>query len=166
MIQANMIENHTQIVNIRDFKKGVLYEVPRFIYTGKVSSDDSLKKQARDILAVANKYQIGLLKKLCEAQLVSTLDASNCVELIVLGDLHQAANLKKTAWTSFQRIPPLVKTDAYKQFLRYIPNLVFEVTLHSINGFEQGDEGRDPHQARNFLLTGYYRRCANALYVP
>ena len=48
MFQANMIENHTQIVNIRDFKKGVLYEVPRFIYTGKVSSDDSLKKQARE----------------------------------------------------------------------------------------------------------------------
>ena len=48
MFQANMIENHTQKVNIRDFKKVVLYEVLRFIYTGKVSSDDSLKKQARE----------------------------------------------------------------------------------------------------------------------
>ena len=107
----------------------VLFEVLRFIYTGKVSSDDSLKKQARDILAVANKYQIDLLKRLCEDHLVSTLNASNCFDLIVLGDLNEAADLKKTALDFVSKnSATLVKTDAYKDFLKERPDLLFEVT--------------------------------------
>ena len=129
MFQADMIENHLQKVNIRDVKKEVFSEVLKFIYTGKVSSEDSLKEQARDILAVANKYQLDLLKKLCEAQLVSTLDASNCVELLVHGDLHQATNLKMMALDSVSmNLASLIETDVYKHFRRQHPDLEFEVT--------------------------------------
>ena len=129
MFQADMIENHLQKVNIRDVKKEVFSEVLKFIYTGKVSSDGSLKDKARNILAVANKYQLDLLKKLCEAQLVSTLDASNCVELLVHGDLHQATNLKMMALDSVSmNLASLIETDVYKHFRRQHPDLEFEVT--------------------------------------
>jgi len=129
MFQADMIENHLQKVNIRDVKKEVFSEVLKFIYTGKVSSDGSLKDKARDILAVANKYQLELLKKLCEGELVSTLDASNCVELLVLGDLHQATNLKMMALDSVSmNLASLIETDVYKHFRKQHPDLEFEVT--------------------------------------
>ena len=90
-------EYPSQEIHIRDVKKEVFSEVLRFVYTGKVSSDDSLKNLARDILVAANKYQLDLLKKLCEAQLYSTLNDSNCFDLLVLGDLYQAVNLKMAA---------------------------------------------------------------------
>ena len=114
----------------RDIKKAIFSEVLRFIYSGKISSDDSLKNLARDILIAANKYQLDLLKKLCEAQLQSTLNARNCFDLLVLGDLHQAANLKMAAlhFVSMNSAS-LIETDVYKDFFHnQRSDLVFEVT--------------------------------------
>jgi len=130
MFQADMIENHSKKVNVSDVRKAVFSEVLRFIYTGKVSSDDSLKEQARDILVAANKYQLDLLKKLCEAQLISTLNASNCFDLLVLGDLHEAAKLKMAALDFVSmNSASLIETDVYKDFLyQQHLDLVFEVT--------------------------------------
>ena len=117
MFQADMKENRSKKVNIPDVKKEVFSEMLRFIYTGKVSSEDSLKDQARDILAVANMYKLDLLKKLCEDQLVSNLNASNCVELLVHGDLHQAAHLKMAALDFIaMNLASLIQTDVYKDF--------------------------------------------------
>ena len=128
MFQSNMIENHTKKVDIKDVRKEVFSEVLKFIYTGKVS-DDSLKNKARDILAVADKYQIDLLKKLCEAQLISTLNATNCFDLIVVGDLHKAENLKTTALDFVSKNSAfLIKSDVYKDFLNEHPDFVLEVT--------------------------------------
>jgi len=130
MFQADMIENKSKKVHIRDIKKEVFSEVLKFIYTGSVSSEDSLKEQAKDILAAANKYQLDLLKELCEAQLVSTLNASNCLDLLVLGDLHEAAKLKMAA-LDFVSInsASLIETDGYKDFFQtQYSDLVFEVT--------------------------------------
>ena len=104
----------------------------KFIYTGKVSSDDSLEgtdRLARALLVAANKYQLDLLKKLCEAQLCSTLDGSNCLELLVLGDIHQTTNLKTAALESvLMNIASLSHTDVFKEFIKKYPELAFEVT--------------------------------------
>ena len=130
MFQVDMIENHSKKVHIRDVNKEVFSELLKFIYTGSVSSEDSLKEQAKDILAAANKYQLDLLKELCEAQLVSTLNASNCLDLLVLGDLHEAAKLKMAA-LDFVSInsASLIETDGYKDFFQtQYSDLVFEVT--------------------------------------
>ena len=124
-----MSEKHSKKVHIPDVRKEVFSEVIKFIYTGNISSEDSTKEHARDILAAANKYELDLLKKLCEAQLVSTLDASNCVELLVHGDLHQATNLKMMALDSVaMNLASLIETDVYKHFRKQHPDLEFEVT--------------------------------------
>ena len=128
MFQADMIENRSKKVNIRDVKKSVFSEVLRFIYTGKVSSDESFKNQVREILIAADMYQLDLLKKLCEAQLVSTLDATNCLELLVFGDLHQAAILKMAALDSvLMNMASLIETDVYKDLHKQHPELAFKV---------------------------------------
>ena len=128
--KPNQKENQTQKFEIRDVKKAVFAEVLRFIYSGKISSDDSLKNLAMDILVAANKYQLDLLKKLCEAQLQSTLNARNCFDLLVLGGLHQAANLKMAAlhFVSMNSAS-LIETDVYEDFFHnQCSDLVFEVT--------------------------------------
>jgi len=130
MFRADMSEKHSKKVHIQDVKKEVFLEVLKFIYTGNVPSEDSLKEQAREILAASNKYEIDLLKKVCEAQLVSALDASNCLDLLVLGDLHEAEKLKMVALDFVStNFPSLVQQDVYKDFLRQYPDLVFEVTM-------------------------------------
>ena len=129
MFQTDMAENQSKKVIIGDVKKEVFSEMLRFMYTGKVSSDDSLKKLARDLLAAANMYQLDLLKKLCEAQLCSTLDGSNCLELLVFGDIHEASNLKTAALESvLMNLASLSDTDVYKDFIEKYPGLAFEVT--------------------------------------
>ena len=129
MFRADMSEKHSKKVHIPDVRKEVFLEVLKFIYTGNVSSENSLKEHAREILAAANKYELDLLKKLCEAQLVSALDASNCLDLLVLGDLHEAEKLKMVALDFVSmNFPSLVQQDIYKDFIRQYPDLVFEVT--------------------------------------
>ena len=123
-----MSEKHSKKVHIPDVRKEVFLEVIKFIYTGNISSEDSTKEHARDILAAANKYELDLLKKRCEAQLVSTLNTSNCLDLLVLGELHEAAKLKMVALDFVSmNFPSLVQQDVYKDFLRQYPDLVFEV---------------------------------------
>jgi len=142
MFQVDMIENQSKKVDIPDVKKEVFSELLKFIYTGSISSEDSLKKQAKDILAAANKYQLDLLKKLCEAQLVSTLNASNCFDLLVLGDLHEAEKLKMVALDFVSlNFPSLVKQDVYKDFLRQYPDpdLVLEVTKLAASKMESNN---------------------------
>ena len=95
-----MVKNYSKTVIIRDVKKEVFSEMLRFIYTGRVTSDDSLKELAKDLLVAANKYQLDLLKRLCEDELGSTLEESNCLELFVFGDIHQASKLKMAALES------------------------------------------------------------------
>jgi len=35
--------------------------------------------------------------------LISKINVENCIELLILGDLHQAKNLKKTAFEFFKK---------------------------------------------------------------
>lgn len=51
----------------------------------------------KNLLAAANKYQIELLRFTCEQDLAGCFTVDNCVELLVLADLHSAGNLKEAA---------------------------------------------------------------------
>ena len=129
MFQTDMVKNYSKTVIISDVKKEVFSEMLRFIYTGRVSSVDSLKELAKDLLVAANKYQLDLLKRLCEDELGSTLEESNCLELFVFGDIHQASKLKMAALESvLMNLASLSDTDVYKEFIKKYPELAFEVT--------------------------------------
>ena len=73
MFQSNMKEKEKQTVNIDDFKPTVVAEMLSFIYTGEVSSHDALSDNdiASDLLKAADKYQLDLLKNICEERLCS-----------------------------------------------------------------------------------------------
>ncbi|MCP4054723.1 MAG: BTB/POZ domain-containing protein, partial [Mesoflavibacter sp.] len=54
----------TKTVTIDDFKAEVVSEMLNFIYTGNISSQDTISEVATDLylLAAADKYQLDLLK--------------------------------------------------------------------------------------------------------
>ena len=97
MFQSSMKEKETQKVAIDDFTPNVVAEMLNFIYTGTVSSHDAIGEIATDLLRTAGKYQLDLLKNICEDSLCSTVDVNNCVEYLVLGDMYQTLKLKRKA---------------------------------------------------------------------
>ena len=47
-----------------------------------------------ELLAAADKYDLVVLKKMCETVLFSSLTVENAVDLLVLADMHCASQLK------------------------------------------------------------------------
>ena len=86
-----------------------------------------MEKYAGDLLAAAEKYQLDQLKGSCEEMLISKLDVENCIEMLLLAEMHQATNLKTTAVEFFTK--NIRKFDAidWKFALKNQPTLVMEI---------------------------------------
>ena len=94
------------------------------------------KEMPKDLLVAADKYQLDLLKKLCEVIIWSYLDESNCIELLIFGHTYHAKILKKGALRSvFINLASLIDTDVYKEFHKQHSELSLEVTRTMI-GYE------------------------------
>ena len=96
MLLADMKEKITKKVNIIGIRPEVLAEMLHFIYTG-VTSKEIAEADAGELLAAANQYQLDDLKKMCERVLCSSIRVDNCIEYMVLGNLHEAPQLKRKA---------------------------------------------------------------------
>merc|ERR1719480_287032 len=105
-----------------------------FIYTGSISSHDAISEIATALLAAADKYQLDLLKKICEERLCSTLEVTNCVEYLVLGDTYQTFKLRRRAMEiAVENIDSIMDTDVFKDLFKQTPELAWEVMKASRN---------------------------------
>ena len=128
MFESNMKEKETKTVAIDDFKARVVSEMLIFIYTGNISSQDILSEIATELLAAADKYQLELLKSICEEGLCSTLVVTNCVEYLVLGDMYQTFKLKRMALRLVvENVDSITDTDVLKDLFKQKPELALEV---------------------------------------
>jgi speckle-type POZ protein len=131
MFQSNMKEKKTKTVTINDFKTEVVSEMLNYIYTGTVSSND-ISEIEIDLLAAADKYQLDLLKNICEENLCSKLEVTNCVELFVVGDMHQTFKLRKKALRlAAENMNLIIDTDVFEDLFQQKPVLAWEVTKAS-----------------------------------
>ena len=127
--KADTIEKDSGKVTIRGVKARVFSEVLHYIYKGCVSSQDVMKEMAKELFIAAKMYQLGLLKRHCEMELRSSLDASNCIELLIFSDTHQAKVLKRAALRSVIRnLASIVNTEDYNEFHKQHSELSLEVT--------------------------------------
>merc|ERR1711934_227456 len=129
-----MKEKESQTVNIDEFNSNVVSEMLNFIYTGAVSSRDSINEIATELLAAADKYQLDLLKNICEDRLCSTVEVTNCVEYLVLGDMYQTLKLKKKALgVAVENLDSIMDSDVFKDLFKKKPGLAWEVMKASHN---------------------------------
>ena len=92
-----------------------------------VSTKD-ISKIATELLAAADKYQLDLLKKLCEERLCSTLKVTNCVEYLVFGDMNQTFKLRSQALKLVaENVDSIIDTDVFKDLFKQKPELALEV---------------------------------------
>ena len=127
MFQSNMKENDTKTVTIDDFKAEVISEMLNFIYTGSISSQDTISEIATELLAAADKYQLDLLKNICEEILCSILELTNCVEYLVFGDMYQTFKLRRRAMeVAVENIDSIFDTNVFKDLFKQKPELAWE----------------------------------------
>ena len=138
MLSAEMLEAQTKRIDIKDSRPEIVGEMLRFIYTGDIP-DERLSEMATDLLRVADMYQLDFLRKMCEANLCSSLKVDNSIEYLVLGDMYHAPKLKKKALELVaMNMKKIVDTDVYKDLLRQKPDLAWEV--NKVKTLEAEDE--------------------------
>jgi len=120
---SNFRENQTNTaVPIKDLERDVFQEMLQFIYTGET---EKLSHMADDLLAAADKYQLDRLKVMCEEALASNLTVENVASILIIADMHNAAQLKKIALhfcsSNSNTVPT---TEGWKQMVSQNPSLL------------------------------------------
>jgi len=124
MFESNMMEKLTGSVEIKDMDPEVFEDLLKYIYSGEAPNiDDHTEK----LLAAADRYQLEELMELCEMKLSSKLDVTNCIALLVLGDLHHASSLKGAALKFVSKNLNQVDPCDWKKRLIANPTLMAEV---------------------------------------
>ena len=89
----------TNEVNIHDFEPPVVAETLHFIYTGVLTDlgKSMLKHTTHKLLALAERCQLNVLKKICEERLCLTLRVDNSIQYLRVGEVFGAMTLRRMA---------------------------------------------------------------------
>lgn len=124
MFAHDLEEKKQNRVEIQDMNVDVMKEMLRFIYTGRTAN---LEKTAIELLAAADRYAIEKLKVRCEEALHTNLCTENLAEVLILGDLHSAEQLKAQALEFFKiNATEVMETQAWKSMVQSHPHLIAE----------------------------------------
>ena len=123
-------------IPIEDVDPDAFRMLLRFIYGEEVPSKFILKKNARDIMHVADRYGCIGLKLAAEAEMVSsgTIQTENAAELILFADGGRHALLKEAAINHFvANSEAVMATDGY-ELLAESPAILKELVAAMSNG--------------------------------
>ncbi len=135
MIEAPMRESQEASVTIDDFSAEVVGEMLTFLYSEKVPH---IEEMVKELLTIADKYQIEDLKLLCGQELDRCLTIDNAAETLMLADTHNVEPLKM-ACTKFVAIhyPEVQETDDWatvvSERLRLYTEVLEEVCVWGSN---------------------------------
>jgi len=130
MLESNMKERETGSIEIKDMKLEVFEDLLRYIYTGEAPNID---EHAGELFAAADLYQLEHLKELCEVKLCAGIEITNCISLLVLGELHHASTLKASALKFVSKNMLKINSSEWKQSLIAYPTLFAEVMEMMLN---------------------------------
>lgn len=125
MFNADMREKNADRVTITDVPCKVLREVLRFIYTGKGPDQDQINI---DLYLAAVKYNLQLLKEVCEESLLSNLSTESAGKLLRLADMHNDQRVKSLVIGFVVRhATKVIQTNGWKSVMKAHPHLLFDV---------------------------------------
>ena len=135
MFQSDMVERNERQVKIEGFNSKTVRQMLDFMYTGAFELADKKDKDKNtedieELLKAADQYLLESLKKICEKRLSNALDVGNCLQFLILADLHQADQLKKKAMEFVvENMTTIIKktSDEWKRCLRNYPDLTVEL---------------------------------------
>ena len=124
MLEADMKEKMSGEIEIKNMDHEVLDDLLKYIYSGVAPN---IEAHSQKLFAAADQYQLEKLKELCELKLCSRFDVSNCIDLLIFGDLYNAQKLKTSALEFVSRNIHKMKISEWKQSLIPHPALMAEV---------------------------------------
>lgn len=125
MFEHKMLENQRSRVEIEDIDADIMFEILRFIYTGKTVNLDKL---ADALLPAADKYCLERLKVQCEEMLCTTIDRDNVADTLILADLHSATQLRQQAIDFINTHPQdVIETVGFQTMISTHPHLLADV---------------------------------------
>ena len=90
MFSSPMEESKTSEVTIPDFSDSTVESMVSFLYSGDLPD----ASYDQELLKIADKYGVELLKARCEGALAKTIDDATVAGMWVLADAYQAHKLK------------------------------------------------------------------------
>lgn len=114
MFTIDMKEKRSETVEISDLTPEVLSDFLNYIYTG---SCPNIKSLAKELLNVANKYELPRLMAMCERELEFILEPDNVFEYYALAVMHQANHLKASCmWIIKQHPEAVFQSQGWKSY--------------------------------------------------
>jgi hypothetical protein len=107
MLNAGLRETATAELKITDFDVSVVQDFVRFLYTGNCDATP----HAEQLLALAHRYQMPDLQRLCEYSLQSGLTPANALDVLALADLYSCSDLRKAVMDYIARNPAALLTQ-------------------------------------------------------
>jgi len=124
MLESNMKEKETGSIEIKDMKLDIFEDLLKYIYSGEAPNID---EHAGELFAAADLYQLEHLKELCEVKLCAGIDITNCINLLVLGELHNASTLKAFALNFVSKNIQNIESSEWRMSLIAYPTLFADV---------------------------------------
>ena len=127
MFEIDMRERRSGVIEVPDITPAVMSDLLAYLYTGTAPHVDTL---ARELLNVANKYELPRLLSICETTLVSKITADSVLEILILAELHESITLKKACLSFIKcNFAHISKLDSWKDMKASASHhdLVFEV---------------------------------------
>ena len=127
MFQNNMTERKTKSVTIADNSPEVIEKMLQFMYSGKVDLGGN-SELTGELLKAADKYELEMLKKVCEDHLCNALELKNSIKNLILGEMYGASKLMKNAMELLaSNMSSVIDSEEWESCIKYHPALVTEV---------------------------------------
>ncbi|GMH00920.1 hypothetical protein Nepgr_002759 [Nepenthes gracilis] len=125
MLETDMEERLSGIIKISDISNDTLRCFVDYLYTAEACLDEQM---ARDLLVLAEKYEVKYLKAHCEKFLVSKLNWDNLVTNFGLAQQHNAKILLDASLSMItDNMSKFTKTPEYAHLVEKDPRLVVEI---------------------------------------
>ncbi|XP_071034212.1 uncharacterized protein [Parasteatoda tepidariorum] len=95
MFERDMLESKNGVVEIHDVESKTLKLFLEYLYSGTVDKLDV--ESAKNLLVVADKYEVLSLKEMCSGYLESVLSLNNVCDVLSLSDMVNDISLKSAA---------------------------------------------------------------------
>mgnify|MGYP003344546785 CR=1 FL=1 len=87
MLQSDMVESLNGIVRINDAEIEVVQQMVKYMYTAKIDHQFS---KVKELLVLANKYQVLELVNYCSSKIFESLSEDNALEIGMFGEMHNS----------------------------------------------------------------------------
>ncbi|KAK6939937.1 BTB/POZ domain [Dillenia turbinata] len=125
MFENQMEEGLSGTVKISDVSHDALRAFVNYLYTAEACLDDQM---ARDLLVMAEKYQVKHLKAYCEKFIASKLNRGSSLSSYAFAHQHNAKHLLDAALSLIvENMDKLTKLEEYRELKEKDPQLVLEI---------------------------------------